>query len=211
MEFHGIPWNFYSRCGDSMEFHGIPWNLVLASSSMELSKFHGIPLNFHFDVEKFHGFPWNSMELLASSMEFRGIPWNCEILILINFITGEVYFIVCYMISCNCISDNPLVVEILRYFNSKAIYIIYFDELENTLFYIYIYMSFKLQYCRDYTKIRNKRMIRCKSYFNTEHILDKCMRLLAVCLKNIHYIWKRKCVNFLLSHRGVFVIMWLRA
>ena len=87
---------------------------------MELSKFHGIPWNFPFDMEKFHGIPWNSMELLASSMEFHGIPWNCEILILINFIIGEVYFIVSCMISCHCISDNPLVVEILRYFNSKA-------------------------------------------------------------------------------------------
>ena len=103
LKFHGIPWNFYSRCGDSMEFHGIPWNLVLASSSMELSKFHGIPWNFPFDPEKFHG-----------------IPWNCEILILINFIIGEVYFIVSCMISCHCISDNPVVVEILRCFNSKA-------------------------------------------------------------------------------------------
>ena len=120
MKFHGtfilgvaIPWN-------SMEFHGIwcwhqvPWNF---QSSME---FHGIPWNFPFDMEKFHGIPWNSMELLASSMEFHGIPWNCEILILINFIIGEVYFIVSCMISCHCISDNPLVVEILRYFNSKA-------------------------------------------------------------------------------------------
>ena len=120
LKFHGIPWNFYSRFGDSMEFHGIPWNLVLASSSMELSKFHGIPWNFPFDMEKFHGIPWNSMELLASSMEFHGIPWNCEILILINFIIGEVYFKVSCMISCHCLSDNPLVVEIMRYFNSKA-------------------------------------------------------------------------------------------
>ena len=61
------------------------------------------------------------MELLASSMEFHGIPWNCEILILINFIIGEVYFTVCCMISCNYISDNPLVVEIFRYFNSRYI------------------------------------------------------------------------------------------
>ena len=68
LKFHGIPWNFYSRCGDSMEFHGIPWNLVLTSSSMELSKFHGIPWNFPFDPEKFHGIPWNSMEL-----------WNIDI------------------------------------------------------------------------------------------------------------------------------------
>ena len=51
--------------------------------------------------------PWNSMELIH------------EILILINFIIGEVYFTVCYMLSCYYISDNPLVVEILRYFNSK--------------------------------------------------------------------------------------------
>ena len=70
---------------------------------MELSKFHGIPWNFPFDLEMFHG-----------------IPWNCEILKLINFIIGEVYFAGCCMISCYYISDNPLVVEILRYFNSKA-------------------------------------------------------------------------------------------
>ena len=48
------------------------------------------------------------------------VKWNCEILILINFIIGEVYFYVCCMISCYYISDNPLVVEILKYFNSKA-------------------------------------------------------------------------------------------
>ena len=41
---------------------------MLASSSMELSKFHGIPWNFPFDLEKFHGIPWNSMEL-----------WNIDI------------------------------------------------------------------------------------------------------------------------------------
>ena len=124
-EFHGIPWNIAwnsmeylchlkwrppnsmesleTRSGDSMEFHGIPWNLVLASSSMELSKFHGIPWNFPFDMEKLHG-----------------IPWNCEISISINFIIGEVYFTVCCIISCYYISDNPLVVEILRYVISKA-------------------------------------------------------------------------------------------
>ena len=118
-KFHGIPWNSGAAISNTTEFHRIQLNfeivisidtrnLVLASSSMastsmELSKFHGIPWNCPFDLEKFHG-----------------IPWNCEILILINFIIGEVYFIVCCMISCHCISDNPLVVEILRYFNSKA-------------------------------------------------------------------------------------------
>ena len=106
-KFHGIPWNFCSRSGDSMEFHGIPWNLVLASSAME---FHGTSL-----------LTWkNSMEFHGTSGEFHGIPWNCEILILINFIIGEVYFTVCCIISCYYISDNPLVVEMLRYFNSKA-------------------------------------------------------------------------------------------
>ena len=90
-EFHGIPWNFCSRSGDSMKFHGIPWN-------------------FPFDMDKFHGIPCH------------GIPWNCEILILINFITGEMYFTVYCMISCYYISDNPLAVEILRYFNPKAIF-----------------------------------------------------------------------------------------
>ena len=55
-----------------MEFHGtfvlglaIPWN------SMEFSvgiKFHGIPWNFPFDLEKFHGILWNSMEV-----------WNIDI------------------------------------------------------------------------------------------------------------------------------------
>ena len=75
LKFHGIPWNFYSRCGDSMEFHGIPWNLVLASSSMELSKFHGIPWNFPFDLEKFHGIPWNFWRVPWNSMEL----WNIDI------------------------------------------------------------------------------------------------------------------------------------
>ena len=72
-----------------MEFHGtfilgvsIPWNLVSASSSMELSKFHGIPWNFPFDLEKFHGIPWNFSSRYGDSMEFHGIwlysqiPWN---------------------------------------------------------------------------------------------------------------------------------------
>ena len=76
LKFHGIPWNFYSRCGDSMEFHGIPWNLVLASSSMELSKFHGIPWN-SMELPFWHGkVPWNSMEFHGTSGEFHGIPWN---------------------------------------------------------------------------------------------------------------------------------------
>ena len=112
-KFHGtfkIPWNFYSRCGDSMEFHGI-WC------------WHQVPWNFQSSME-FHGtslLTWkSSMEFHGTSGEFQGIPWNCEILILINLIIGEVYFIVYCMISCLCISDNPLVVEILRYFNSKA-------------------------------------------------------------------------------------------
>ena len=80
---------------------------------MELSKFQRIPWNFPIDLE-------SSMEFHGSSGEFHGIPWNCEILILINCIIGEVYFTVCCMISCHCISDNPLVIEILRYFISKA-------------------------------------------------------------------------------------------
>ena len=71
----GIPWNFYSRCHDSMEFHGIwcwyqvPWNF---QSSME---FHGTSLltwkssmEFHGTSGEFHGIPWNSMEL-----------WNIDI------------------------------------------------------------------------------------------------------------------------------------
>ena len=66
------------------------------------------------------------------------------------------------------------------------IYIIHFAELKNTLLCIYIYMSFKLQYFKDYTKIRNISMIRYKSHFNTEPILDIYIRLLAVWLKNIH-------------------------
>ena len=73
LKFHGIPWNFYSRCGDSMEFHGIPWNLVLASSSMELSKFHGIPWNFW-------RVPWNSMELWnidINKFHNRGSVFHC--------------------------------------------------------------------------------------------------------------------------------------
>ena len=71
------------------------------------------------------------------------------------------------------------------------IYIIYFLFFRRTwkhiVIHIYIYMSFKLQYYKDYTKIRNTSMIRYKSHCNTEHILDKCIRLLAVCLKNMHY------------------------
>ena len=109
-KFHGILWNFCSRSGDSMEFHGIWW-------------WHQVPWNFQSSME-FHGtslLTWKmSMEFHGTSGEFHGIPWNCEILILINFIIGEVYFTVCYMISCHCISDNPLIVEILRYFNSIA-------------------------------------------------------------------------------------------
>ena len=75
LKFHGIPWNFYSRCGDSMEFHRIwcwhqvPWNF---QSSME---FHGTSLltwkssmEFHGTSGEFHGIPWNSMEL-----------WNIDI------------------------------------------------------------------------------------------------------------------------------------
>ena len=56
LKFHGIPWNFYSRCGDSMEFHGIwcwhqvPWNF---QSSME---FHGIVKYWY---NKFHN--WGSV------------------------------------------------------------------------------------------------------------------------------------------------------
>ena len=75
LKFHGIQWNFYSRCGDSMEFVGIPWNLVLASSSME---FHGTSLltwkssmefmEFHGTSGEFHGIPWNSVKL-----------WNIDI------------------------------------------------------------------------------------------------------------------------------------
>ena len=112
MKYHLVPWN----CMELWDCHFIQYHATLDFHEI----YHGIPWNFPFDLEKFHGIPWNSMELLASSMEFHGIPWNCEILILINFIIGEVYFIVSCMISCHCISDNPLVVEILRYFNSKA-------------------------------------------------------------------------------------------
>ena len=142
LKFHRIPWNFSTGYSDSMDFgyvakfHGtfkIPLNsMELCSRCGDSMEFHGIwcwhqvPWNFQSSME-FRGtsllswkVPWNSMELLASSMEFHGIPWNCEIFILINFMIGEVYFTVCCMISCYYISDNPLVVEILRYFNSKA-------------------------------------------------------------------------------------------
>ena len=67
------------------------------------------------------------------------------------------------------------------------IYISFISQNLKTHCYTYIYMSFKLQYYKDYTKIRNTSMIRYKSHCNTEHILDKCIRLLAVCLKNIYY------------------------
>ena len=70
-------------------------------------KFHGtfkVPWNFPYDIENFHG-----------------IPWNCKILILINFIIREVYF-VCCMILCYHISGNQLVVEILRHHSYKAIF-----------------------------------------------------------------------------------------
>ena len=140
MEFHGtsqlvivIPWNSM-EFGYLAKFHGtfkIPWNsmelgVAIPRNSMEFGvgiKFHG---NFKvlwnaMELPFWRGkVPWNFMEFHGTSGEFHGIPWNCEILILIHFIIGEVYFIVCCMISCHCISDNPLVVEILRYFNSKA-------------------------------------------------------------------------------------------
>ena len=85
---------------------------------MELLKFYGIPWNLPNDTEKFHGIPWNCKELLASS-----IPWNCKILISINFIIRDVYFAVCCMISCDYVSANTLLVEILRYhYSIEALY-----------------------------------------------------------------------------------------
>ena len=42
---------------------------------MELSKFHGIPWNFPFDLEKFHGIPWNFWRVPWNSMEL----WNIDI------------------------------------------------------------------------------------------------------------------------------------
>ena len=129
MEFHGIwlcsqiPWNFLNF----MEFHGIfvlglaiPWN------SMEF----GVGINFHqflWNLQssmEFNGtsfLTWkSSMEFHVTFGEFYGIPWNIEILILMNFIIEEVYFTVCCMTSCYYISDNAFVIEILRYFKSKA-------------------------------------------------------------------------------------------
>ena len=54
-----------------------------------------------------------------------------------------------------CMSYCVLIMEYVKEYlalNLVYIYIIYFAELENTLLYIYIYMSFKLHYYRDYTK-----------------------------------------------------------
>ena len=75
LKFHGIPWNFYSRCGDSMEFHGIwcwhqfPWNF---QSSIE---FHGTSLLTWNSSMEFHGIPWNSWQVPWNSMEL----WNIDI------------------------------------------------------------------------------------------------------------------------------------
>ena len=75
LKFHGIPWNFYSRCGDSMEFHGIwcwhqvPWNF---QSSME---FHGTSFLTWKSSMEFHGIPWNFWRVPWNSMEL----WNIDI------------------------------------------------------------------------------------------------------------------------------------
>ena len=75
LKFHGIPWNFYSRCGDSMEFRGIwcwhqvPWNF---QSSME---FHGTSLLTWKSSMEFHGIPWNFWRVPWNSMEL----WNIDI------------------------------------------------------------------------------------------------------------------------------------
>ena len=129
LKFHGIPWNFSTGYSDSMEFHGIwlcnqiPWTLFNSMEFHGMWCWHHVPWNFQSSME-FHGtsrLTWkSSMEFHGSPWNFWRVPWNCEILILINFIIGGVKFTVCCMISCYYISDNPLVVEILRYFNSKA-------------------------------------------------------------------------------------------
>ena len=77
-KFYGtfkIPLNSMEFLFYVWRFHGIPWNLVLASSSMELSKFHGIPLNFPFDLDKFHGILWNFWRVPWNSIEL----WNIDI------------------------------------------------------------------------------------------------------------------------------------
>ena len=140
MEFHGtsqlvivIPLNsmefgcvakFHGTFKNSMEFHGtfvvglaIPWNSI---EFHIVWCWHQVPWNFQSSME-FHG---TSFLTVNNSMEFHGIPMNCEILILINFIIGEVYFTVCCVISCYYVSDNPLVVAILRYFNSKSTFLV---------------------------------------------------------------------------------------
>ena len=59
LKFHGIPWNFYSRCGDSMEFH-------------EIWCWHQVPWSFQSSME-FHG---TSLLTWKSSMELRNIDIN---------------------------------------------------------------------------------------------------------------------------------------
>ena len=130
--YHGFPWKSGVTKSNVIKFHGIcprtirSPNLILQSSM----KFHGtrrMPFQLTFK------FPWNFMEpplwpreILWNSIEFHGTfggelygipwsPWNCKILILINFIIRELYFTIYCMISCFHISDNPLLVKILRY------------------------------------------------------------------------------------------------
>ena len=130
MEILGIQWNFSRSKG---RFHGIPWN---NTSFMQLdtnTKFHAIPqnsmesadlqklyvirrnfrssmelgsiTNFPYDIENYMKIQWNSMELLTIDIN-RFHNWR------------SVFH--CFMISCDCISDNPLAVERLRYHSYKA-------------------------------------------------------------------------------------------
>ena len=104
LKFHGIPWSSMEllvsgKLGNpnSMEFHGTARNwrnlysmeLLLVSSKLAQSYFHGIPWNCSCHRNwrtsssiEFHGNPWSSSCLRdwhpPSSMEFHGIPWNCS-------------------------------------------------------------------------------------------------------------------------------------
>ena len=136
MGFHGIR---RAPIQMTQEFHGIPWNIPW--NSMELwcrqMTYHLVPWNSmeHWDCHfmafypgwtskgysmEFHGTLELTNKKSPSSMGFHGIRRAPFQMTQIFHGIGEVYFIVSCMISCHCISDNPLVVEILRYFNSKA-------------------------------------------------------------------------------------------
>ena len=110
MEFHGVwstpismtrivPWNSIEICAPQVQWNSMDsMELLLVSSKLALTKFHGIPWDCSCQRNwrtpssmKFHGaarviqigalkFPWNSMELLVPAKlahsKFHGIAWN---------------------------------------------------------------------------------------------------------------------------------------